>query len=268
MAAHIHKRIGLVGGEPVLEIGAAVVIRLDHPRLADAELPEVAEPVLPPRHQRAGVEALVVFDAHEQPPLPGEALDRDRLLMLQDQRLHAQDVLIAPQRLHHHLEVQLIRRRDDHRLPRPRVGEQLPVQVRLTFRLRRHRVGVRLEVLPRKGRLQVRALLQRPDAGRALRTHPDPGDRAQTLQVVNRGEDQIVGDHPPANDEDVEGGFGRHDEEGERGGGTREASGKRFQADSRTMSSPGSNTWGAARPEARPSPATQAKAVRARSATG
>ena len=73
VAADVGERVAVLLGEPVLEIGVAVVVGLDQLGLAAAELAEAAAAVLQPGVQRAAVEPLVVLDADEQPLARGPA---------------------------------------------------------------------------------------------------------------------------------------------------------------------------------------------------
>ena len=54
MTADIDERVGLVGGEPVLEVGGTVVIRFDHLGFAHCEAAEVSLTVLTAGQQGRG----------------------------------------------------------------------------------------------------------------------------------------------------------------------------------------------------------------------
>ena len=129
MAAYVDKRIGLVGGEPILEIRRAVVIRLDELRLAHDEIAEMPLAILAPRKQRAAVEALVVLHPYEQPPLLRHALDLDCLLVFQHKRLHARHMLVVAKRLHHHLVVKLVGHGHHDHLARLHPGQDIFIEI-------------------------------------------------------------------------------------------------------------------------------------------
>ncbi len=212
VAADVDERVRLVAGEPVLKIRVAVVVGLDHARFADAKLAEVAEGVLPPRHQRPAVEALVVLDADEESAIEGQLLDFHVLRVVEHQRLDAQHVLVVAQGRHDHVVVERVGHRDDDSLPGPGRGEPLFEKggEHAVGRGVRGRVG--LEVLSRERRLQLGVLLERLQRGAVQGTHGDAAHRADALQVIDGREDQVVGDHPAADDQDIQGsGFRVHD---------------------------------------------------------
>ena len=151
------------------------------------------------------VEALVVFDPHHQPAAPGFALDLQRLGVAQHQRLHGEHVLLVPQGRQDHLVVHLVRHRHHHDLARRELGDDLAVEVRVRLvRVALRRIG--LEGLPGEGAGQHLRFGERADGLPVEGADADAADPPLPLHLVERGQQLIVGDHAPADDQNLEAG--------------------------------------------------------------
>ena len=131
VAADVDERVRAIAGEPVLEIGRAVEVGLNHLRLAHDEGAEVPEFIVASCDQGAAVESFMIFHADEQAFLEREFLDFNGLFVFQDQRLDAEDVLIGGQRVHDDGVVELVGHGHDHGLARRHGGEDVLVEFRV-----------------------------------------------------------------------------------------------------------------------------------------
>ena len=140
MTADVGERIGLVAGEPVLEIGVPVIIWLVQLRLAHNELAELAFAVKSFGLQRTPIKPFVVLDADEQAFLQREAFDLEVLPVFEHERFDAEHVLVVPQRFQNNRIMKPVRYRDDHDLPGFQLGQRVLEQIREHFvRWRRQR---------------------------------------------------------------------------------------------------------------------------------
>ena len=202
VAADVGERIGVVAGKPVPEVRVAVEARLDHPRLAVGERPEVAAAVLAAGDQRPPVEALVVVDADEQTPLGGKPAEPAAVLAPLHQRFDAVDVLIALQRVGYDAEVQVVGHRHEHHLMRRQRIQRAPVGVRVADAC--GRVGPSGKAVAGKRFGQLRIGGERPDPRGAGGRHRDGADLSAPLQVVERRQDHVAREHAGAHHDGVD----------------------------------------------------------------
>ena len=125
MTTDVGERIGLVAGEPVLEIGVPVIIWLVQFRLAHDELAKLAFAVEPFGLERPPVKPFVVLDADEQALLQRELFDFEVLLVFQHERFDAEHVLVVPQRFQNDRVMKPVRHGDDHDLPGLQLGQRV-----------------------------------------------------------------------------------------------------------------------------------------------
>ena len=145
----------------------------------------------------AVVEALVVFNGHQQPLGVSRLRDRLRLFGGQHQRLDAEHVLVGFKRVHHSGEVQLVGQGDQDRRERRQLFEQFFIQMGL--RALRGREGA--ERLPRKGFQNSRGAGEGGHGALVLRADGDLPEAALPLPVEERRQKLIVCDHAPADDQ-------------------------------------------------------------------
>ena len=204
VAADVREHVGVLARAPVHEVAVAVVPRLDHRRLSQAELAEPALAVKLAGQERAIVEALVVFDADEKALVAGRAFDPGGLGVGEHERLDREHVLVGLKARHDDREVQLIRERHERDLARRHLGEHVFIQ-RWESRLRIDlgEVGVRRERLTREGLEQRGIVGQRFERDPAPPADVDFADRAFPLQLVKRRQNLDLRDHTAADQEDA-----------------------------------------------------------------
>ena len=155
------------------------------------------------RDERAPVEALVILDAHEKAPGKGRFPYLLGMLELLHQRLHAENVLVAPERFHDNLVMHLVRHGHNRHLPRRHFRQHPLVQVGVVPVRRPGQVRVCRERLVGKGLLQIRVVAKDFERSHVQGADPDLSNRADPLEMIDRGQEQIVRNHAPADNDDI-----------------------------------------------------------------
>ena len=114
VATYVSKCVAAIGGAPILKVTVAVVPFFEEDGGTEAEIAEQSLPLPAPGHQTAVVKALLIFDADHQPTLSGFPFDGERLVCAQHHRLYRYDVLIGLESANDYLEMQVIRKCDEH----------------------------------------------------------------------------------------------------------------------------------------------------------
>jgi len=201
MAADVGERVAVFLGEPVLEVRVAVVVRLDQLGLAATKLAEPAATIQPAGVQGPAVESLVILDADEKPLFMRQLFQLDRLRVFQYQRLDRQHVLIAVQGLADHGKMEMVGHGHDDQAARRERGNRFLVEVgKHPFR-RFGQGGHGFERPTGKRKMKhllVGQVLQGRRIERANRNRPD---LAEPLQVIERRQQLVVGNHAPADDQ-------------------------------------------------------------------
>ena len=146
----------------------------------------------------------MVLDAHEQPFVAGDPFDLDRLGVFQHQRLDRQHVLVAGQGLADDAVMEMVGHGHHHEVPRRERGQHLLEQLGEHPLRRLVQAGIGLERLAGKGLGKTRRFGQGPQRRRVQGADANAADAAHPLQVIDRGQDLVVGDHAAADDRNFE----------------------------------------------------------------
>ncbi|MPN42253.1 hypothetical protein SDC9_189809 [bioreactor metagenome] len=177
----------------------AIIIRLDQLGFAEHEFAELALAERLPRQQRAPVETLVVFDADEAAAFAGFGFDFKRLLVLEHQRLDAENMLVVLQHALEHPVMELVGQRDDDHLVGLLRRQHLFVQFGIAA-VAGADFGHSPEAVAGECFRQRRTFLQRLQRALAHIHHRNIADQSVALHLQRRRQQEIVHDHAGADD--------------------------------------------------------------------
>ncbi len=114
-------------------------------------------------------------------------------------------MLVIAERFHHRVVVELVGHGDDNRLPGGHIRDHLAEEVRVDLIGWLGERGVGDELLTREGLGQSLVLLEGSQRRAVERAHLDAVNNARALKLVNGGQQEILCDHPAADDGDSDG---------------------------------------------------------------
>jgi hypothetical protein len=125
------------------------------------------------------------------------------VLVLEDQRFHAEHVLVMAQSVHDHWVVTIIGHGDYHHVAWTHSRNNFLVKLGETPARRFRQGGMRREILTRKSIAKLPIVLQRLQRRGVRGADTDLADDTDSLKVVQRRKEQITRDHSSAHDRHI-----------------------------------------------------------------